>query len=451
MNSLTARCLALAAVLCLTLGAGTAVAVEVKEVTSPGGLKAWLVEDHSVPLVSMEFSFEGGAALDPDGLEGLANLTSSLIDEGAGDLDSQGFQGTLQDKSITIRFSAGMDTFRGSFKALNKHRDEAADLLALALTKPRFDDEPVARIRSQVLVGLERDKSNPRSIAGETWWQTAFAGHPYGRPSEGTMESVAAITTDHMRRFVADRFGKDMLYIGIVGDITADEAGLLVDRAFGGLPDKAVPFAPVPDVDAAAGGETIVVQFPTPQAVVLFGQNGILRKDPDYYAASVMNHILGGGGLTSRLTDEIREKRGLVYSVYSGLTSLGHAGVISGGLATENSQAGQALDLVRTEWARMRDEGPTDQEMDDSIAYLTGSFPLSFDRSDRIARMLVGMQYNDLGMDYFDTRNSNIEAVTVADVRRVAERLLDADGLTVVVVGEPEGVVPTQERAAPGG
>ena len=450
MKAIHMRVLFLCAALFLAVGAGRAGAVEVKEITSPGGLTAWLVEDHTLPLVSVEFSFRGGAALDPDGLEGLAEMTSSLIDEGAGDLDSQAFQGTLQNNSITVSFSAGMDTFRGSMKALNKHRDQAADLVALALTKPRFDEEPVERIRSQLLVGLERDKANPRAIAGETWWRAAFPAHPYGRPAEGTVESVSAITTDDMRRFVAQRFAKDQLLIGIVGDVTAEEAGRLIDRAFGSLPDEAEPFA-VPDTQAIASGETIVVSFPTPQAVVVFGHAGILRDDPDYYAATVMNHVLGGGGFGSRLTTEIREKRGLVYSVYSGLAPLRHAGVFSGGLATDNTQAGQALDLVRTEWARMHDEGASTEEVADAITYLTGSFPLRFDRSDRIARMLVGMQYNDLGIDYFETRNSAIEAVTVEDVRRVAARLLDPDGLTVVVVGEPEGVVPTQELSAPGG
>jgi len=434
----------------LVLAGGRAGAVEVKEITSPGGLTAWLVEDHTVPLVSIEFSFRGGASLDPEGREGLADMTSSLIDEGAGDLDSQAFQGILQNNSITVRFSAGMDTFRGSMKALNKHRDQAADLVALALTQPRFDEEPVERIRSQILVGLERDKANPRAIAGDTWWHSAFPAHPYGRPSEGTVETVSAITADDMRRFVADRFAKDQLLIGVVGDVTPEEAGALIDRAFGALPDRAAPFE-VPDTDAAASGETIVVSFPTPQAVIVFGHAGILRKDPDYYAASVMNHVLGGGGFGSRLTEEIREKRGLVYSVYSGLTPLRHAGVFTGGLATDNAQAGQALDLVRAEWARMQAEGATPEEVADAITFMTGSFPLRFDRSDRVARMLVGMQYNDLGIDYFETRNRAIEAVTVEDVRRVAERLLDPERLTVVVVGEPQGVTATQERAAPGG
>ncbi len=450
MTSLHARLRAAGAAFLLVFCVGTAGAVEVKEITSPGGLTAWLVEDHTLPLVSVEFSFRGGASLDPEGLEGLADMTASLIDEGAGDLDSQAFQGILQNNSITVSFSAGMDTFRGSMKALNKHRDQAADLVALALTDPRFDAEPVERIRSQLLVGLERDKSNPRSIAGETWWRSAFPEHPYGRPSEGTMESISAITPEHMRRFITERFAKDQLLIGIVGDVTAEEAGVLIDRAFGGLPDKAAPFA-VSEAVAQTSGDTILVSFPTPQAVIVFGHAGILRSDPDYYAATVMNHILGGGGFGSRLTEEIREKRGLVYSVYSGLTPLRNAGVVSGGLATDNSQAGQALDLVRTEWARMHAEGASAEEVADAITYLTGSFPLRFDRSDRIARMLVGMQYNDLGIDYFDTRNRAIEAVTVEDVRRVAGRLLDPEALTVVVVGEPQGVTPTKELPAPGG
>ena len=429
---------------------GAARAVEVISVTSPGGITAWLVEDHSIPLTAIEFSFRGGAAVDPAGKEGLAGLTSSLIDEGAGDLTSQAFQGILENKSITLRFSAGMDTFRGSVKSLNRDRTEAIRLLRLALTEPRFDDEPVERIRNQILVGLERAKTDPRSLAGETWWRAVFPDHPYGRPSEGTMDSVKAITVADMRQFVRQRFAREQLFVGVVGDITPAELAPLLDEAFGALPASGTAID-VPDAEANATGETIVVSLDTPQSVMVFGQRGVLRSDPDYYAAVVMNHILGGGGFGSRLTEQVREKRGLAYSVFSGLTPLAHVGVMSGRVATENARAGESMDLIRIEWKRMHDEGATETEVEDAIQYLTGSFPLRFDRSDRIARMLVGMQYNDLGIDYFDRRNENIAAVTAADVNRVARRLLDPEGLTVVAVGKPEGLKATRQLDAPGG
>ena len=427
-----------------------AAAVTVERVESPGGIVAWLVRDSMVPLVSIEFSFRGGAALDPAGKTGLADMTTSLLDEGAGDLDSQAFQRKLSDLAVSISFAAGMDTIRGSLKSLNATRDAAADLLALAMTEPRFDEDAVERIRQQILAGLSRQSTDPDQIAGRVWWKAVFPDHPYGLPSEGTMATIAAITADDMRRLVAERFARDQLIVGVVGDITPEELGPLLDRAFGTLPAKGKPFT-LDEPKPQAAGQVFVVESDVPQSVVLFGHAGIRREDPDWYAAYTMNYILGGGSFASRLYEEVREKRGLAYSVYSYMTPLAAAGIYTGGVSTANERVGESIAVIREEWARMRDEGATEAELTDARTYLTGSFPLRFTSTDSIARMLVGMQYNDLGIRHIDERNSFIEAVTMDDIRRVAKRLLKPEDLTIVVVGKPAGVKATAEAPETGG
>jgi zinc protease len=422
-------------------------AVEVQRVVSPGGIEAWLVEDHTNPIIALELAFRGGAALDPEGKAGLAYMASSTIDEGAGPLDSQAFQGELDNRSISLRFDAGLDSFNGSLQTLTENRDRAFELLRLALTEPRFDEEPVERIRSQIIARLSRESEDPDYIAGHVLRRLMYGEHPYARPSRGTEASIARITADDLRNFVKQRFGRDQLYVGVVGDITPQELGKALDETFLALPEKATPFA-LPPAGVENGGETVVIAKPIPQSVVAFAQDGIDRADPDFYAAYVVNHILGGGGFSSRLVEEVREKRGLAYSVYSYLATFDHADMVYGGTATQNARVGESLDLIRQEWRRMSEEGPSEQELNAAKRYLTGSFPLRFNSSDNIASMLVGMQLEDLGIDYLEKRNDYVEAVTLEDARRVARRLYQPDALTVVVVGTPDGVTPTRE--APG-
>ncbi len=422
--------------------ATAAAATQVNRVVSPGGIEAWLVEEHSIPILSVRIAFRGGAALDPDGKEGLANMVSGLLDEGAGELDSQAFQARLDDLAIRLSFRAGLDTFTASLKTLSENTDAAFEMLQLALTAPRFDAEPIERVRRQIQVGLKRSAEDPGDIARETWFAAAFPGHPYGRPVDGTPESVAGITTDDLRAFVPARLALDRVYIGVVGDITPERLAPLLDATLGGLAQTGTSL----EADAAqpaAPGRLIVVERDIPQSVVVFGHAGLARNHPDYYAAYVMNRILGGGGFTSRLTNEVREKRGLAYSVYSYLSPFDHAALYLGGVGTENARIAEALDIIRAEFARMRDRGVTAEEFADAKMYLTGSFPLRLDSNGKIARLLVSIQLDDLGIDYIERRNDYIEAVTLADVNRVAAALLKPDELEVVVVGKPVGLEPT--------
>lgn len=416
-----------------------AAAMKIERVVSPGGIEAWLVRDPAIPVVAMEFTFRGGAALEAAGEEGAANLLASMLIEGAGEYESQRFQSALEDRVISLGFEGGVDSFQGSLKTLTENLDFAAELLRLALTSPRFDAVDLERVKTRIATGLRRAAEEPNTIAGRTWMATAFPGHPYGRPSRGTPESVMHLTAEQLRAFHRARLGRDNLIVGVAGDIAPDVLSALLDRVFAGLPAKSMPAA-VPEAAPQNLGRTLVVRRPLPQSVVTLGHGGVKRDDPDYYAATVVNHILGGGGFGSRLMEEVREKRGLAYGVHSYLAPYDHAGLIMGGTATETSRVGQSIEVIRREWQRLHDEGPTEQELINAKTFLTGSFPLRLDATNRIARLLVSIQYDDLGIDYVDRRKALIDGVTLDDARRVARRLFRADQLLTIVVGEPENL-----------
>lgn len=418
-------------------------AIEIQEIKTPGGITAWLVEDHTVPLVAMRFAFRGGTALDPEDRSGLATILSGTLDEGAGDLESQDFQRALQKDAVRISFDAGRDNFYGRLQTLTENSDRAFGLLKLALNEPRFDAEPVNRIKAQVIESLKRQENDPETVAIRTWMQIAFKNHPYARSTDGSVEGVAAVTPDDLRALTKRIFTKENLVVAVVGDVNAEKLVGLLDTAFAALPDKSER-QDLPQADVTAGPVRTIVEMNIPQSVIQFGHVGIKRDDPDFIPAYVMNHVLGGGGLTSRLTEEVREKRGLSYSVYSYLSPYNQAGLFLGGAATQNERAGEALSIIERELKRMAESGPTAEELDLTKTYLTGSYALRFDTSTKIAGQLLGIQLEDLGMDYIEKRNSLIEAVTQEDVKRAAQRLLKPGSLIVTVVGKPKGIEPIQ-------
>lgn len=432
------------------LSAGGAWAVKVERVVSEGGIEAWFVRDTTVPVLSVEFLFRGGAALDPEGKVGLATLTASLLDEGAGDLDSQAYQGRLQNLSIQLHFEADYDTFGGSLKTLSRNRDEAVRLLRLALLKPRFDEAAIERMRGEIIAGIKRRASRPGYLAQRVWQQVVFPSHPYGRPVTGSEETLKNITREDLRAFVRDRLAKDRLLIGVSGDVTAAELGQLLDDAFGDLPAKAAANT-IPQADPKALGYTFVLNRQVPQSVAIFGLPGLRRSDPDFYAAYVMNHILGGGSFSSWLYEEVREKRGLAYSIYSYLQSRRGASFWMGSVATANAGMAKSVDLIRSQVRKMHDEGVTEEQLENAKLYLNGSFPLRFTSTDRVAATLVHLQLDNLGIDYIDRRPGLINAVTKEDIARVAKRFLDPSKLTFAVVGQPDGLEGTAKAPELGG
>ncbi|HLT76707.1 MAG TPA: pitrilysin family protein [Ferrovibrio sp.] len=424
----------------VSLVAGPAAAgPKIEKIRTPGGIEVWFVREPAIPIIALQAAWRGGSASDPVGKEGLAALTTDLLTEGAGDLNADEFQDAMREKAISLSFGADRDYITLGLRTLSEHSERAFDLLRLAMTAPRFDEEPVARLRARALVSYQRGRTNPNVLAGERFADRAFPGHPYGLRSAPTPESLEKITTADFAAFTKQALARDNLLIGAVGDIEPDYLAQLVDDSFGRLPDKATLPLPAPaTLQTPAAPE--IIQFPNPQSVVLFGAPGLLRDDPDWYAATVLNNALGGGSMSSRLFEEVREKRGLVYSIGTQLTPYKAAGLFSGSLATSNAQVGAALQLVRDEFARIVRDGLTPEELAASKAYLTGSFPLRLSSNAAIAGMLVAMQISGLGTDYIEQYPKLINAVTAEDVRRVAQRLLDRENLLVVVVGQPVGL-----------
>jgi zinc protease len=413
-------------------------ATTIQRVVSPGGIEAWLVQDPSVPLIAFDFSFRGGANQDPVDKPGVATMATSLLDEGAGEFDSKSFHERAESKAIQLGFSVNRDQTSGSVRTLSANQDEAFELLRLAVTSPHFDAVDIERIRDQVLSGLRRETTSPNEMASRRWWSTAFPGHAYGRPVRGTLESIPTITVADLRDYMRRVFARDTLKIAIVGDIDAATAGKFIDKVFGSLPAKS-DLSDVPVMLPQGLGQKISIDLDVPQSVLILGGLGIARSDPDFMAAFVVNHVLGGGSFSSRLYREVREVRGLAYSVFSTLVPLEHAALFMTGTATRADRTGQTLDVLQSEIRRLAEEGPTEEELAKSKSFLTGSYALSFDTSSKIAAQLVQIQRESLGIDYIDKRNGLVQAVTMADVKRVARRLLDA-GMLVTVVGRPQAV-----------
>ena len=418
--------------------------VNIQQVTSPGGLTAWLVEEHSIPFVALDVRFRGGASLDAPGKRGAINLMTGLLEEGAGDMDARAFAREAEGLASSFRFNVGDDSLSVSTRFLVENQDASVALLKQALQNPRFDPEAIERVRGQVLSGIRSSAKDPNDIARKTMDGLLYGDHPYATSLSGAEESVAALTRDDLIAAHAAVLAQDRIYIGAVGDITPEALGLLLDELLGDLPETGAPMPPRATVTVPSG--ITVVDFPTPQSVALFAQKGISQKDDDFFAATVLNQVLGGGSFESRLMDEVREKRGLTYGVYSYLAPMDLAETYQGSVSSANDRIGEAISVIQDEWSKMAGQGVTEQELDDAKTYITGSYPLRFDGNQTIAGILVGMQMLDLPIDYIPTRNEKVEAVTLDDVKRVAGELLDPEGLAFVVVGQPEGVETTATK-----
>lgn len=423
-----AACLALT-----TLSAPSHAAAKIQHLVSPGGIEAWFVQDATVPLIAMEYAFGGGASQDPAGKPGVGNMVASLLDEGAADLDSKTFHERLERRAIELSFNVARDHLRGSLRMLKDNRDEAFDLLRLALTAPRFDGVDIERIRTQIISGLRSETSNPGSLASRKFLETTFGDHPYGRPANGTLASVPTIDANDLRDYTRRIVAKDRLKIAVVGDVDAATLGKLLDQTFGGIAAKG-DLTPVADVEAAKPPQRYFIPLDVPQTVVSFGGPGIRRNDPNFMAAYIVNHILGGGGLSSRLYHEVREKRGLVYSVSENLLWMEHSALFVGNTATRADRATDTVDAVNTEIKRMAEEGPTQDELDKAKSYLKGSQMLSLDTSSKLASAMLQYQIDNVGIDYIEKRSAIVDAVTLEDAKAAAKRLW-GNGLLTVVVG----------------
>lgn len=431
------------AVVALVLAAPLRAEVAIQEVTSPAGITAWLVEEHSIPFTAIEVWFRGGARLDDPEKRGAINLMTGLLEEGAAGLDSQQFSAAREELAASFEYQVFDDTLTVSARFLTENRDEAIALLRSSLLEPSFDADSIERVRGQVESIIRSDEKDPNSLAAKTLNRLAWGEHPYGSSLNGTLETVARLTRDDLLAAKADTLSLDRVYVGAVGDITPEELGQLLDGLLAGLPAEGKPLPEVAQYGLPKGGETIV-PFPTPQSVALFAHEGIARDDPDFFAAYVLNQILGGGGFASILMEEVREKRGLTYGVSSFLAPRDQGALIMGQVASGNDRIAEAISVVRSVWADVARNGVSDQQLADAKTFLTGAYPLRFDGNGPIAGIMVGMQAQGLPIDYIATRNDKVNAVTMADIQRVAARILRPEDLHFVVVGTPEGLPPTE-------
>lgn len=416
--------------------------VDIQEVTSESGITAWLVEDYTVPIINIRFAFTGGSVQEPEGKEGLANLMTGLFDEGAGDLESAAFQERMDDAGGEMSFSATRDAVFGSLRMLAEDREEVLDLMRLAVTEPRFDEAPFERIRAQILTGIQSRERDPEHQGRLAFAQALYGDHPYGRSDEGTSETLAALTPADVGELHQRLFARSNLHVAVVGAIDAETLRVELDRVFGDLPEKA-DLIEVEPVEPALAQE-VGFEFALPQSSLQLVYPGLARDDDDFFAAFLMNHVLGGGSFSSRLFNEVREARGLTYGIGSWLRTDDYTNSLNIATSTRSDRVTEALAVIEAEIARMIEEGPTEEELADAKRYLIGAYAINnLDTSSSVARTLVELQRNDLGIDYISRREELINEVTREQAHEAARRLLSAEPALMVIgparasAGEP--------------
>lgn len=434
--------------LCLALMCGlpsAAMAVQVQQVVGSSGVKAWLVEDHKLPVVAISFAFRGGVEQDQPAKQGLATMMTGLLTEGAGDLDAIAFQKHLADRNITMDFKAERDALLGSMKCLAQDKDAAFSLLALALTKPRFDTADLERERAQQQAAIRAQFANPEWQSRYALLQSLFGRHPYGQRRLGTLKTVSALTRDDVKNFADNHLARDNLVVSVAGDMTAGEVAAVLDRVFGDLPRKA-HLAKIPAAGWPGKAVQIVVPREGTQTAVMFALPAPRQDDADWYPAEIANYIFGGGGFSSRLMQEVRDKKGLTYGIDTGLSPSEHASLMVGSMASDNPKTREAWDIVLATLQRFYEDGVTAKEIDAAKDYMTGSLPLALTSTDRIAGVLTQMQLEHRPPHYLDIRNDLIRKVTPEQVNNAIHRWFNPAVLVSAMTGRPEGMASAETR-----
>lgn len=415
------------------LGLVPALAAPPRSVDIGANQTVWFQEDHTVPMVAVSISLPAGSIYDPATKPGLAAFAAYLFNEGAGNLTSSAYQDELARRAIQLTLSPDRDYFTLSFLTLTANAKDAFRLIGLALQRPRFDADAIARVRAQMLQSLQQEGEDPEALAARRFYEIFFAGHPYAHETGGTPAGLAAITAGDLKAFARTHWVRGGVKIAIAGDIDAATLTSLLKAAFEPLPAAAPPSPP--RVTRFAGPTVTVVPMAVPQSAAMFGLPGILRSDRDYLAGYVANQIMGGGDFSSRLTSEVREKRGLTYGVSTNFGDFRVVGYIIGEVASKRESMSESLAVIRDVLKKYAQEGPSEAELADAKTYLTGSYPLAFSSNAGIAAQLNSFQREGLPIDYVSRRNGLINALTLADVQRAAQRLFNPARLTVVVAG----------------
>ncbi|MCJ8323221.1 MAG: insulinase family protein [Rhizobiales bacterium] len=405
--------------------------------TAAADLEVWLVEDHRLPIINIEFAFIGGSSLDAN-QHGLAYLMSALLDEGAGELDDQAFHKALDETATHLHFSATRDIINGSLKMLTKHKERAADLLHMAMFEPHFSEAATARVKAQIIASIRSASTNPSEVAAKKLMKLCFGEHAYGNLVKGSEQSLNALNQTDLVHAAQQNFNADHPYLVIVGDVNESEAEALVSRIFSGRKNLSKPAKQVEEAEFVGIGQTQHHVMDVPQAVVNFALPSVAQNDPSFMSLMVLNHILGGGGFSSRLMEEIREKRGLTYGIHTSLIPLKHGSLITGNAATSADKMAETIKILRQEIEKMHDKGVTDEELENAKTYLTGAYPLRFDTGSKIAHQLLSMQYFDFGIGFIDQRNNLVNKVSKDEIGIMAARLLDVKNMAQVTVGPAE-------------
>lgn len=402
--------------------------------TTPEGHTVWLVESHSIPMISVDVAFRAGSAFEPVAQEGLANYMAALLTEGAGHYNDKEFAEEVDRIGAQISADAGTLNVSVYMNTLAQNKEEAFKLFGLAITEPRFNKGPAKRIQEAMLADLQRELEDPNTQASNMFDAALFGDHPYGRKENGTEDSVKQLTFSAAEDYHAAQFTKANMTISVVGDITANELMPLIDKALRKLPAgtqrNAVTKKPAPIT-----AQTVSKQMNVPQASVIMGHLGITRNDPDYFAAQLVNHVLGGS-MDSRLFQEVRKKRGLAYYASSGFAVLPQQGYFLVKTGTKNEDTQESIRIIKAELAKIAKGTITQEEYDDAMAYLVGSFPLRLDSNRKILSYLTTMQMEDLGTDYMATWVDTMKQVTLEDANAAAKRLIHPDNLITVIVGD---------------
>ena len=423
-------------------------AVTVQTLDMGRGAQIWYVEDHTLPMVAMTVALPAGSAYDPSGKAGLSAFAAAMLDEGAGPYNSAGYQAALNGRAIRLAASPDRDWLLISLVTLKENAPAAFRLLGIALAKPHFEPEAIARVRAQIVSGMQQDDEDPATVAAKGFFEKFFPGHPYGHPTSGDPASVAAITRGDLVNFARDHWVRGGIHIAVSGDIDAASLKTLIASAFAALPNRSPP--PIPPVRRMGSPGITLIPMPVPQPNIVFGLPALQRSDPDFIPSYVANYILGGGGFSSRLTTEVREKRGLTYDISTDVLTLRRAGLFAGQVATKAGSVNQTIAVIRDTMNNFAQNGPTQKELDDAKTYLTGSFPLAFTSNAGIAGQLGAFQRAGLPVDYVQKRNNLINAVTIDDVRRVARRLFNANRLTITIAGSLQAQVRQPAKPLPG-
>lgn len=420
------------------LASASAFATNIQEVKSKSGITAWLVEEHAQPLISVHITFrDSGSAYDPNGKDGRAAMTSYMLMEGAGNMDSEAFSKALETSAIKLSFAADTDNFYAVLNTLSEEKEKAFNYLSLALTQPRFDDSSLARIKRQTLLAIKQQQEKPYYRLSRAWQERIFANHPYSKDDMGTEKTVSNLSKIELQNFVKKYLTKENIIVSVSGDITPAELTILLDKSLSNLTATYKPDVKISDISPPADNKQIVIEQDIPQTIIHFGVEGIKRSDPDYITAYVMNYLLGGGTLTSRLNTEIREKRGLTYSASSTLTQMKHAALFEGGFSTRNEKAGEAISALKQTLNELSQNGIDESELSDIKRFLVGSFVVKLDDNNSVASFLSMMQLHHLGIDYINKRNDLINSVSVKQVNEMAKRLIHIDNLQIIMVGKP--------------